>query len=116
MEVLLLDAVREQLKAAVQENDVDVILKFSRLFIPLKKEEEGCRAFTDYWKTTVARCGHEQYQKLSNALESRSGTPGFVDRLSELLRFVAITIEDHQQVHSTPMTLQKYDSSYLGAD
>ena len=95
---ILLDLIRNHLNKAIQKDDTDAVLRFTMLFLPLERREEGRQLFSGYLKTRVARMGHEVYQKLSAALESRSAASPFVSHLSDLFRFVAVTVDNHQQV------------------
>ena len=112
---ILLDLVRNHLNKAVQKDDTDAVLRFTMLFLPLERREEGCQLFSGYLRTRVARTGHEAYQKLSAALESRSAASPFVGHLSDLFRFVAVAVDSHQQVWtpSCVPSIQKFQTAGL---
>lgn len=98
-EGMLLRAMRQNTQTAVQQNSIDEILKFTKLFLELNLKDEAYSSLSEYLNSLVARHGHEAYQKLSNVLESRTGSgTTFIDHISDLFRFTALTIEEHSKV------------------
>ncbi|KAK9819498.1 hypothetical protein WJX81_007056 [Elliptochloris bilobata] len=86
--------VRERLEEARGRRDHATILRFTRLFPLLGMPDEGLRWFVDYLRQLVTARAKENYSHLVES--AGSGGADFATTLTELLRDVAVALDENE--------------------
>lgn len=95
----LTGVVRARLAAARERRDAAAALRFARLFPQLGLTEEGLQAYLSFLRGSVAAVAREEFDGLSTALaRADSGAAPFVETLTNLLRAVAVAVEENTPV------------------
>ncbi|GMH33415.1 hypothetical protein BSKO_01249 [Bryopsis sp. KO-2023] len=93
------EIVRSRFNSAVDDSQGEEVARFTKLFKPLNKKDEGLRRFIDYLKSTVANQAMQTYSDLSSVLEGpQSDKADFVAALSATFKSVALAVEENEEV------------------
>ncbi|KAK9830013.1 hypothetical protein WJX72_009198 [[Myrmecia] bisecta] len=89
------EIVRRKLADATQKNDHVAVIRFTRLFRPLRLQEEGLKVFTSYLRQLIAARAKDDY---SHLVETTGGhEPDFVGTLTDLFKDIAVAVEENEE-------------------
>lgn len=94
---------RKKLAAAVESKDHDNVVRFVKLYPPLRLQEEGLRSYVAYLRKVVAMRARGDYEVLIEALGSTdggrgAGTADFVGILNNIFKDIAFAVEENEDL------------------
>ncbi|XP_057977299.1 conserved oligomeric Golgi complex subunit 4 [Malania oleifera] len=93
--------VRKRLSAAVDQRDHPAILRFIRLFSPLRLEEEGLQVYVGYLKKVISMRSRLEFENLVELMEQTSGNQpqvNFVGCLTNLFKDIVLAVEENDEI------------------
>jgi hypothetical protein len=92
--------IKKKLSAAIDAKDHANVVRFVKLFLPLRLQEEGLKSFVAYLRKIVAMRALSEYDGLVSALGALDGggSADFVGILNNIFKDVAFAIEENEDL------------------
>lgn len=94
--------IRKKLVVAVEAKDHTNVVRFVKLYPPLRLQEEGLRSYVGYLRKVVSLRARNEYEGLVEALGAseggRGGGPDFVGVLNNLFKDIADAVDENEEL------------------
>ncbi len=101
------NVIRKKLSAAIEARDHLNVVRFVKLFPPLRLQEEGLRSYVGYLRKVVALRARDGYEGLLEGLVDQGGggrggagaaSASFVEVLNDLFKDIAFAVEENEEL------------------
>uniref|UniRef100_A0A7N0T4H0 Conserved oligomeric Golgi complex subunit 4 n=1 Tax=Kalanchoe fedtschenkoi TaxID=63787 RepID=A0A7N0T4H0_KALFE len=100
--------VRKRLAAAVDQRDHHTILRFIKLYAPLRLEEEGLQVYVGYLKKVISMRSRIEFEHVVELMEQQASDSGlgnyqneqvnFVGCLTNLFKDIVLAVEENNEI------------------
>lgn len=95
--------IRKKLSVAIEGKDHDNVVRFVKLYPPLRLQEEGLRSYTGYLRKVVALRARNDFENLVQSLGPAEGgrsnaTADFVGILNNVFKDIASALEENEEL------------------
>ncbi|DBB16575.1 TPA: Golgi transport complex subunit 4 [Trebouxia sp. C0006] len=90
--------VQAQLEEAVCKQEHDTVVRFVRLYAPLRMKDEGVHAFTEYVRNLIAERAREEYSALVESTGHSDNDTDFISALTGLFKDIATAVEENHDL------------------
>ena len=90
--------IRTKLAAAIEAKDHANVVRFVKLYPPLRLQEEGLRSYVGYLRKVVFERALSDYDGLVKSLGSGTGTADFVVILNNVFKDIAFAVEENEDL------------------
>ncbi|DBA99835.1 TPA: Golgi transport complex subunit 4, variant 2 [Trebouxia sp. C0004] len=90
--------VQAQLVEAVRKQEHNTVVRFVRLYAPLRMKDEGIQVFTEYVRNLIAERAREEYSALVESTGYSDNDTDFITALTGLFKDIATAVEENHDL------------------
>lgn len=90
--------IRKKLAAAIEVKDHANVVRFVKLYPPLRLQDEGLRSYVGYLRKVVSMRALDDYEGLVKSLGSGTGAADFVGILNNIFKDIAFAVEENEDL------------------
>lgn len=94
----LRNVIQERVQDAIQKQEHDTVVRFVKLYAPLRMKEKGLEVFTTYVRNLIAERAREEYSALVESTGHSDDDTDFITTLTGLFKDIATAVEQNHDM------------------